>query len=260
MNRMKTIFADMKTRGEKATILYFPIGDPLMGDSVELAKTYFNVGCTVLEIGLPYENPCLDGPTVANSMARALEVVDLEKVFEIIKNIRKECPNNILQVFTYYENVAKYGAKEFAKKCYECGADALLTPNATLEQLKELDEELKPYDLINLRFKPYNLSEEDLKDCAENAEGYIFSQAVNGSTGARDTVDPHIAENVKLLKESGTRAIIIPGFGISNAEQGKEVINMGADGFCIGSATIKHFEAGDGKEFIESLYKVCQPK
>ena len=258
MNHMEKVFTEMKKKGEKVNVLYFPIGDTILGDSVEWAKKYFDNGCTVLEIGLPYENPALDGPTVADSMARALTQVDLEKVFAMIGQIRKECPENILQIMTYYENIAKYGVKEFARKCRDCGADAVLTPNSSPEQREELDRELGKYDMINLRFKPFHMSEEDIMDCAKNARGYIFSQAVDGGTGTRATVSPHVAENVKILHDSGTKALVVPGFGISNPQQAEEVLKMGADGFVIGSAVIKHIIAGDGESFIHSVSQVCR--
>ncbi len=259
MNRMEKIFGEMKARGEKINVLYFPIGDPVLGDSVEYAKKYFANGCTVLEIGLPYEDPYMDGKTVADSMDRTIkDGVDILKAFDIIKKIREACPNNILQPFTYMENVMKLGIPEFAKKCHEVDADAVLIPVTTNEQRAQLDEELGKYGILNLRFKPFNMNEEDIEDCVKNARGYIFSQAVDGATGARETVEPHIADNVKILKEAGVKALVVPGFGISDARQAKEVLDMDADGFVIGSATLKHIENGDGEEFIRSVYEVCK--
>lgn len=259
MNRMEKVFAEKKANNEKVTVLYFPIGDSILGDSVEYAKKYFAAGCTVLEIGLPYEDPYMDGKTVADSMERARNNgVDLLKAFDIIKEIRKACPDNILQPFTYMENVMKLGIPAFAEKCHEVDADAVLIPVTTLEQREELDRELGKYGILNLRFKPFNMSEDDVKDCAENARGYIFSQAVDGATGARETVEPHIADNVRILKETGTKALIVPGFGISDAKQAKEVLDMGADGFVIGSATVKHIQNGDGEEFIRSVSEICK--
>ncbi len=257
MNRMEKVFGEMKEKGQKISVLYFPVGDPKMGDAVEWAGKYFNNGCTVLEIGLPFENPVLDGPTVANSMARALEVCDLEDVFGMIRKMREAYPDNILQVMTYYGNVEKYGIKGFAKKCAEAGADAVLSPNTPKEKVAEMDRELEALGLHNLRFVSFNLSEEEIEDCRRNAYGYIFQQAVDGGTGARETVSPHIRECVEAHKAAGTKTPVVPGFGISNAKQAQEVIDMGADGFVVGSATIKHILEGDGEEFIRSLGKVC---
>lgn len=257
MNRMTRVFTEMKERGEKVNVLYFPVGDPALGDSVEAAEVYYNAGCTVLEIGLPYEEPYLDGKTVRDSMERALKAVNLEEVFGILKAIRKKCPDNIMQVMTYYGNIEKYGVERFAEIMNEIGIDAVLTPDAAKEKVAELDSQLGKYDIIHLRFMPYFLREEDLADCRAHAKGYIFSQAVNGGTGAQTSVDPHIAENIRLLRECGAQALIIPGFGISDAAQAKEVLDMGADGFVIGSAILSHFLSGEGEDFIRSIREVC---
>lgn len=257
MNRMTSVFTEMKERREKVNVLYFPVGDPAIGDSVEAAEVYFNAGCTVLEIGLPYEDPYLDGKAVRDSMERALKAVDLEEVFGILKAIRKRCPENIMQVMTYFGNIEKYGIKSFAERMHEIGIDAVLTPDAPKEQIAALDAALEKYDIIHLRFMPYILKEEDIEECRIQAKGYIFSQAVNGGTGAQTRVDPHVAENIRLLKDCGTQALIVPGFGISDAAQAKEVLDMGADGFVIGSAILSHFLRGDGEDFIRSVREVC---
>lgn len=253
MNRMDKVFKEIKERGEKILILYFPIQDSILNDDISWAKKYFDNGCTVLEIGLPNDNPILDGKTVADSMLRALKHSNLNKVFDSIKNIRKKYPDRILQIMVYYHVIEKMGFEEFSKKCYEADVDGVLSPNTPKDKIRLLDECLKKYNIYNLRFVPYNLSNDDLDDLEENSKGYIFQQAVNGTTGAQKTVSKQIEKNVRTIKNRGIETPVCAGFGISNAEQVKEAINMGADGVIVGSATISHIINGDGEEFIHSL-------
>ena len=253
MNKMDRIFSEMMTRGDKILILYFPVGDPILGDSVEYAQKYFENGCTVLEIGLPFHDPCLDGKTVRDSMARALSAVDLEGAFALIRRIRERCPNQILQVMTYHGNCLQYGYDEFARKCSDAGVDGVLCPDAGLHELQALDIALEKYGIRNLRFAPYFLNDQTIADLKKMKGGYIFQQSVNGGTGEQPTVSPQIGVNVKTLKASGITIPICAGFGISNAAQVKEAIGYGADGVIVGSATINHILAGDGEAFIKSL-------
>lgn len=253
MNRMEKIFGENMAKGRGSLVLYFPIGDPILGDDVAWAGKYFENGCDVLEIGLPYEDPVFDGPTVAASMARALEVVDLEEVFRRIKQIREAYPDNILQIMTYYGNIEKYGIEEFARKMNECGADGVLAPNIPPEVMPQLDEALAKYGMFNIRFAPYTMTDEALADLKANAKGYIFQQAVNGATGAQKEIDPTVKDKIKFLKDAGITTPVFAGFGVSGAEHILQHIERGADGCIVGSATISHIQAGDGEEYIRSL-------
>lgn len=252
-NRMETTFQAMAEKGEKILVAYYPLCDPLIEDQVAWAGTYFENGATVLEMGIPYVDPVLDGATVRASMARALEEHDVSDAFKVIAELRAAYPDNILQVMTYYEIIDQMGIEEFAKACAQAGADGVLSPNTPAEVVPALDEALSKHGLINLRFSPYHLTPEAEEDLKQNARGYIFQQAVDGATGAQPTVSPQIGVNVKRLKSLGITTPVVAGFGISNGEQVAEAIGMGADGCIVGSAILTAIEKGNGAEFIKSL-------
>ena len=252
MNRMNDLLK-MTARGEKILILNFPVGDPKMGDPAAMAKTYVENGCHVLEAMLPYEDPVLDGGTVRASMARALEVTDLEGAFGILKTVREACPKAVLQVMTYLGNVKKYGFDGFAAKCAAAGVDGALIPDASPEELLALDKAFGAYDIRNLRFAPYRLTDEVIASMKDLDCGYIFQQAADGGTGKRDSVSPQIGINYKLWKDAGVKAPVCAGFGISNAAQAAEAVRLGCDGIIVGSAMIDHLDTGDTAEYIASL-------
>lgn len=253
MNRMGRIFKEMMEREEKILILYFPVGDTILGDDTAWARKYFDNGCTVLEIGLPYEDPCLDGATVRRSMNRALGQCSLDDAFRRIAAIRKACPENILQIMTYHENCLKYGYERFAKQCADAGVDAVLCPNASEEALTALDGALERQGIVNMRFAPFRLDDRVIAGLKRIKGGYIFQQAVDGGTGARPDVSPQVKANIQRLKAAGITVPLCAGFGISNAEQARTVVDYGADGLIVGSAVITHIENGDGEAFIRGL-------
>ena len=256
---MRTVFKQMMEKGEKILVCYYPLCDPLLDNQVEWAGKYFEAGTTVLEMGLPYEDPCFDGKTVRDSMERALKEHNLDDAFETVRQIHEKYPDKVLEIMTYYENVAALGVEEFARRSKEVGADSVLAPNATFDQLKEMDEVFKKYDLINLRFAYYNITDEQLEDL-KTCDGFIFVQAVNGATGPQKIVDKHVGENVKLLKEAGIKIPCIGGFGISNPDQVYEMIQMGTDGCVIGSSVLSAIADGHGFEYIKSLREAIDRK
>jgi len=253
MNRMRDKLTAMKKSGHKILVSYFPIGDSYVADTVKWATDLYNWGTDVMEIGLPFEEPFLDGKTVADSMERARERTNLDKVFEEIKEVREANPDEIIQAMTYVENILKYGASNFAKLCSDCGVDAVLAANASPTEMHILDKAFKEYDIINLRFEPYNLSDENVQDLKENADGYIYLQAVDGKTGSSAEITDQVGKNVKLLEGEGIDTPKIPGFGISAPEHVRTYLSMGSDGVIIGSAIINNIIHGTCEEYIKSI-------
>ncbi len=258
VNRMERILGEMKQAGEKILVAYYPLCDPLLDDPVAWAGKYFENGATVLEMGLPYENPCLDGKIVRESMERALTKHTVDDAFDVIAELRQAYPNNILQVMTYFEIIDKMGIENFAKRCAECGADGVLTPNIPQSRVAELDRALGAYHLLQLRFAPFHLSGDAINDLKANAKGYIFLQAVDGATGPQEKTSPQVGENVKTLKQSGIGTPVVAGFGISNAQHVREMKAMGADGVIVGSKIISEIQNGNGEEFIRQLRSALQ--
>lgn len=252
MNRMTRILNEMQHKGEKVLVLYFPVGDPTIEDEADWAEKYFDNGATVLEIGLPYHVPYLDGKVVTESMRRAGSHHSIDEVFDIIAGMRRRCPDQILQIMTYYGNIAYEGIGTFANKCAQAGVDAVLAPDIPADQRKTVAEIFEQAGLLCLHFVPFHFEDGEL-EVLRQAKGYIFLQAVDGATGAQSTLSPQIAQNVKRLKEAGVSIPVIPGFGISTPEQAAEVFAMGADGVVVGSAMVNSLLEHRGEQFIRQL-------
>lgn len=256
MNRMAKILGDMQKRHEKILVLYFPVGDTIVDPDAEWAEKYFINGATVLEIGLPYRIPYLDGKVVTDSMKRASGRYNTDGIFNLIAEMRKRCPNQILQVMTYYGNIAYEGVKVFAEKCAKAGVDGVLAPDIPADQWEMVSEALEQHGVLCLHFVPFHCPDESL-EMLRKAKGYLFLQAVDGATGVQGSLSPQIAHNIKKLKAAGITVPIIPGFGIGTPEQAGQVFAMGADGVVIGSAVVNSLAEHRGETFIHQLRLVA---
>ena len=61
---MSKVFDALDQHGPKL-IGYFPAGYPTADESVEAAVAMCESGVDVLELGVPYSDPVMDGPTIA---------------------------------------------------------------------------------------------------------------------------------------------------------------------------------------------------
>lgn len=238
MNRLVTRFKTLRQKKEGALITYFPIGEPGF-DTMGLAETYIGNGADLLEIALPVNDPSSDGPVVAQSMERVREVGrDLDWLFNEIFKIRNAYPDMPLQIFSYMQIFNEKALDEVAVFCKQAQVDAMLFPDASEEQIQGMEESFGS-DLCSLRFMPFRCEMSDIELVRDRAKGYIFLQAVDGTTGERESVDTALSEKIDLLHKQIPDVSICTGFGVSVPRHCREMIEMGADGVIVGSLLVK---------------------
>lgn len=246
---------EMLQNGRKILICYLPLGDPALGDRVERAKQLIELGADVLELGIPYRDPVLDGRVVADSMHRALEQGGVDHAYRDIADIRSALPHANLQAMTYWEHIEEIGVTSFADRLARAGADAALSPNTPVTQAPALRDALEENGLVSLDFVPYESNEDELARYAQEAKGYAFLQAVNGKTGAAHGASEHVGDTIATLKRHGASIPLCAGFGISRHEDAARYIEMGADGIIIGSAVVSAMLEGGLSGLLDPVRK-----
>lgn len=253
MNHMQETLLRCRQDGKKILVGYFPLADPAMGDPVARVGEYLESGVDVLELGLPYEKPALDGGVVRDSMKRALGVMGAEAALKSIGSLRQAFPNACLQIMTYREIIEGIGLERFCRMAKEAGADGAMSPNASDKQTEELGLALEEQGLIMPRFAPFHLDRSTAADIAHSAKGYVFVQAQDGKTGVQTGIPGKVGENISLLRSCSEDIPLYAGFGISCPEQIRTLIDMGADGVIVGSSIISAVLEGKSKIYISSL-------
>lgn len=253
MNHMERVLAEKKAAGHKIFVGYFPLGDPAMGKQVERVGEFIADGVDVLELGIPYKDPSLDGAVVSASMARALEVTTPLAAMDSIADLRDAYPDACLQIMTYYETIDAMGVDAFCEHAAAAGANGILAPNVPEDREDDLAKAIEGHGLLQPLFVPVDVSDKDVEGFAEKGRGYLFLQAQEGKTGPRDGVSPRVADNVRRLREAGASAALCAGFGISKPKQISDLMAMGAEGVIVGSSIIDAVLAGTSREYISSL-------
>lgn len=200
----------------------------------------------MLEIGLPWRDPVLDGVTIRASMARAIFAGTTPwRYFETVARIRERLPEMPLEVMTYHGVVEGLGLRGFARLCQEASVDAVIVPDADPEQLAGLDGELLPRGVYPLRFAAFDLAPPEAARLAGQARGYVFVQAKPGVTGEAARLEPALRTHLMALRSAGVRVPLAAGFGLSQPAQVHEVCSWGVDGVVVGSATVHALEEGE---------------
>jgi len=237
----KTI-ADAKAEGRGVVVGYLPIGFPDLATSVEAAVALADEGFDILELGVPYSDPVMDGPVISRSTQLALESgFKLKDLFGAIAEISSRVSIPLL-VMTYWNPVVQYGIERFTRDLLEAGGSGLITPDLVPD---EADEWLEVSDRLGAErvfLAAPSSSDERLARSIATSRGFVYAVSTMGITGTRQDVDHAAHTLVARLREHGAESVCV-GLGISTGEQVDEVLAY-ADGAIVGSALVRALDDG----------------
>lgn len=216
---------------------YLPLGFPTLDTSVEAARALIDEGIDVLELGIPYSDPVMDGPVIARATQLALQNgFRVSRIFEAISRIA-EGNNTPLVVMTYWNPVVQYGVERFTRDLLAAGATGLITPDLIPDEAGEWIEVSDRLGAERVFLAAPSSSDERLQSSIRQSKGFVYAVSTMGITGARSDVDQAAQDLVSRLRAQGADHVCV-GLGISTPEQVADVLTY-ADGAIIGSALVK---------------------
>jgi tryptophan synthase alpha chain len=236
-----------KKSGRGSLIGYFPAGFPTVSESIEAAVAMCENGVDVLELGVPYSDPVMDGPVIQDATEVALENgFKLNQAFEIVSAIKSRVSTPVL-VMTYWNPVIQYGVEKFATELANAGGAGLITPDLIPDEAGDWISIAQSKGLDRVFLAAPTSTEDRLKVAASKSQGFVYAVSTMGITGARDEVDQLARKVVAGVRAADPAQTTAVGIGISTAKQVSEV-NEYADGAIVGSAFVKAYQNGGVKE------------
>lgn len=235
MNRVDKAFQDRR-EGGPLLIGYVTAGFPDLETSSRIALSLLE-HCDLLELGIPFSDPVLDGPVIQESSRRALQAgFRVGDVFELARELRANTGKPLLAM-TYYNPVHRMGHGEFAERASRAGFDGILVPDLPLEEAAELQAESDRRGLAAVLFASMTTPDQRLRALGKATRGFLYCFAVRGTTGLRESLASGLASFAARVR-SCCEVPIALGLGISNPEQCREAGRM-ADAVVVGSALVK---------------------
>ena len=232
----------LATPGEKL-IGYFPAGYPTLDESVEAAVAMLEAGVDVLEFGVPYSDPVMDGPVIQAATEDALaNGFKLAKLFDALKQVTSRTDKPVL-VMTYWNPVVQYGVERFAADLAASGAAGLITPDLIPDEAGDWLKASDEHNLDRVFLVAPTSSEDRAQRAAELSRGFVYAVSTMGITGARDDLDTLARGVVAKVRKVAADQNVAVGIGISTADQVEEV-NTYADGAIVGSVIVRAYQQG----------------
>ena len=254
MGRIADGFTDLKREGKKGFIPFITAGDPDLASTEKLLITLAQSGATLIELGVPFSDPMADGPVIQRASERALKNnFGLQDILDLVARARKQIDTPII-LFSYYNPLFQFGLKRLAAAAKDAGLDGVLVTDLSPEESGEFERELRARDLDMIFLVAPTSTDERLKLVSERASGFIYAVSRAGVTGTREAVSAEAEKLVNRVRKFSELPVAV-GFGISNAEQVKDVHRY-ADAVVVGSAIVAEMERlGGSPDLVEGIGK-----
>jgi tryptophan synthase alpha chain len=235
MNRVDALFRSSRLNGT-ALIAYATAGFPDPEISLSIAAALLP-HCDILELGIPFSDPVMDGPVIQESSRRALEAgTRVGDVLQLARELRERSDKPIL-VMTYFNPVHQLGPDAFASEASRAGIDGVLIPDLPPEEMSPWREAAESNGLNSVLFASMTTPDERLRFLGKLTQGFLYCIAVKGTTGIRERLSDDLVSFMKRVR-SCCDAPLALGLGISNPEQCRQVAAL-TDAVVVGSALVK---------------------
>lgn len=240
MGRIEDLFATCRTEGRAALVGYLPVGFPSYRDSVDAMVAMVEGGVDLVEVGVPYSDPGMDGPVIQVAVDAALRAGSrVAHVFEAVRAVSALAP---VVVMGYWNPIERMGAGRFAERLVAAGGSGAITPDLVPEEARPWLEAAHAHALDPVFLVAPSSTDARIEVVGRTNRGFVYAASTMGVTGTRDTVSDR-AEELVLRVRAHTDLPVCVGLGVSDGAQAAEVAAY-ADGVIVGTAFVRALEQG----------------
>jgi tryptophan synthase alpha chain len=228
-----------------ALVGYLPVGFPSVEGSIEAMVTMAEAGVDIVEVGVPYSDPLMDGPVIAYAADQALKRgVHVSDVFRATRAVRDAGTPPL--VMSYWNLILKHGPERFARDLAAAGGAGIITPDLVPDEAALWLDASDATGLDRVFLVAPSSTPQRLAYVTSQCRGFVYAVSHMGVTGARTSMGDAAEVIVRRTREVTDLPICV-GLGVSNGDQAAEV-GAYADGVIVGSALVRCLTDADDLE------------
>ena len=241
-----------RAEGRSALIAYLPVGYPDVPGSIEAMVAAVEGGADVVEIGVPYSDPGMDGPTIQEAVEVAVRAgVGMKDVLKAVAAVAEA--GAVPVVMSYWNPVERYGVQRFATDLAAAGGAGAITPDLVPDEAAAWIAASDEAGLDRVFLVAPSSTPARLASTTAACRGFVYAASTMGVTGTRATVGDTAEVLVTRTREAAPADLAVcVGLGVSNGDQAAEVAAF-ADGVIVGSAYVRQLIDGHGADGVRAL-------
>jgi len=254
MSALSGVLAAARAEGRAALIGYLPAGYPTVHDGAAAMVAMVEAGVDIVEVGLPYSDPLMDGPTIQAAVEVALaQHTNMDDVLTSVRAVAAAGAPAL--VMSYWNPILRRGVDRFARDMVAAGGSGVITPDLTPDEAGEWLAASDETGLDRIFLVAPSSTEARLRYTTEHCRGFVYAASTMGVTGTRSTVG-NAAEKLVARTREVTDLPVCVGLGVSSGDQAAEVAAF-ADGVIVGSAFVRRLldapDAASGRAAVADL-------
>lgn len=248
-SRLSQVFLDARAEGRAALVAYFPAGYPTVAKTKELV-TELARHADLIEVGVPFTDPMMDGPTIQDAANEALaNGFRVKDTMDVVRTVTEAGGKAV--IMSYWNPILQYGPEKFAADLAAAGGLGSIIPDLLPEEADRWAQACAANDLSPVYLVAPSTTPERMAITVDAADGFIYAASHMGVTGAQDEVS-HSAEELVARVREATELPVAVGLGVRTGEHATSIAAY-ADGVIVGSALIQAAAAGNLGELAAEL-------
>jgi tryptophan synthase alpha chain len=243
--------AAAKGHDRSALIAYLPVGYPDVDASVAAMIAAVEGGADVVEVGVPYSDPGMDGPVIQQAVDAAVRAgVGMRDVLRAVEAVADA--GAVAVVMSYWNPIERYGVEHFARDLAAAGGAGAITPDLIPDEAGEWLAASDRTGLDRVFLVAPSSTDARLLSTTAACRGFVYAASTMGVTGTRATVGEAAEQLVARTRRAAPELAVCVGLGVSNGAQAAEVASF-ADGVIVGSAYVREMLEGRGADGVRAL-------
>jgi tryptophan synthase alpha chain len=232
-----------RAQGRAALVGYLPVGFPDLAASIAAVKAMVEGGVDVVELGLPYSDPLMDGPIIQAAVDTALR--GGTRTRDVLTAVEQVAATGApVLVMTYWNPIDRYGVDRFAADLAGAGGAGLITPDLVPDEGADWVAASEAHDLDRVFLVAPSSTDARLRSTVGACRGWVYAASTMGVTGIRAQVSDAAQDLVARTRAAGAERVCV-GLGVSSGDQAATVAGY-ADGVIVGTAFVRALHDGIG--------------
>lgn len=233
---LESLFVKTRSENRAALIAYIPAGFPSQEGCKRAISVLAKAGIDAVEIGFPYSDPVMDGPTIQEAASISLKAgTGVTQVFSTLKFAHEVGLPAV--VMTYWNPIERFGVDRFAQEIARNGGSGVITPDLTIEESDGWKTATNSAGINSIYVVAPSTKDARLAQVTARCSGFVYAASLMGVTGTRTAISSGAHSLVDRIRKVTDLSIAV-GLGVSTREQARDVAGF-ADGVIVGSAFIK---------------------
>lgn len=245
---LDSYFQNLCDSGRKCFVPYLTAG---LDGWTECLQAAAEAGADAVEVGIPFSDPVMDGPTIQQASDKSLAAgTTPDSVIAELARLSLPVPAIVMT----YTNIAHHmGYDRFAQSLSDAGVSGAILADLPLDEAAPWCEAADAAGIATILLAAPTSSDDRCRAIAERSRGFIYAVGLLGVTGERENLADSATVVAARLKSLTDKPVFV-GVGVSTPDQAAEVSKV-ADGVVAGSVFVRKMLEGAPPEDIGDLVK-----